>query len=256
MTTPRSAHTAVGRRVYDASWVVCRALCLALWGIRARFAEPMPEEGGLLLLATHQSHLDPVLLGVSAPRRLSSLARSSLFRFRPFGWLIDALDAVPIDRDAPGIAALKAIIARLRGGSAVIIFPEGTRTTTGTPAPLKNGFVTIARKARVPIMPVAIVGAWECWPRTAWLPRPGRTRVEYGSLVHPDEIARLDDEALVATCTRLLGELDRRGRAALHRRPRSPRRVLRAAVRTMPSRQTRLPADDRAGGADGQGGTG
>jgi 1-acyl-sn-glycerol-3-phosphate acyltransferase len=227
-----SPHTPLGRRVYDSMWVLCRAITLACFGIRARFAEPVPPTGGLIVLSTHQSHLDPVLLGVSCTRRLSSLARDSLFRFRPLGWLITALDAVPIDRDAPGVAALKAIIARLRAGAAVIIFPEGTRTATGRPARLKNGFVILARRSAVPILPVAIVGAWECWPRSQLLPRPGRVRVEFGRLITPAEITSLDDEALLATCTARLEELDTRGRAALAGPARSPRRELRHRVRT------------------------
>lgn len=232
MSGAPSPHTPLGRRVYDCLWILCQSICLSLFGIRARFAEPVPPDGGLIVLSTHQSLLDPVLLGVACTRRLSSLARHSLFRLQPLGWLITQLDAVPIDRAAPGVAALKGIIARLKAGAAVVIFPEGTRTTTGRPAPLKNGFVTLARRSGAPILPVAIVGAWECWPRTRWIPRPGRLRLEFGRVISADEIARLDDAAVMATCAARLDELDRRGREALWGRSRSPRVMLRHQVRT------------------------
>jgi 1-acyl-sn-glycerol-3-phosphate acyltransferase len=232
MSGATSPHTPLGKRVYGAMWILCQSICLSLFGIRARFAEDVPPDGGLIVLSTHQSLLDPVLLGVACERRLSSLARHSLFRIQPLGWLITQLDAVPIDRDAPGVAALKAIIARLKAGAAVVIFPEGTRTSTGRPAPLKNGFVILARRSGVPILPVAIVGAWECWPRARWFPRPGRVRLEFGRVIPADEIARLDDATLMATCAAQLDELDRRGRDALRGRSRSPRGVLRHQVRT------------------------
>ena len=150
--------------LYDSLWVLCRTFGIALFGIRYRFAEPLPRTGGLLVLASHQSHLDPLLLGLVCERRLSSLARSSLFRWGPFGAIITALDAISIDREASPVAAMKLMIRKLRGGGALTIFPEGTRTRDGRLGEVKSGFALVAKRAGVPILPVAIVGAWECWP--------------------------------------------------------------------------------------------
>jgi 1-acyl-sn-glycerol-3-phosphate acyltransferase len=194
-------------------WIVSRALGVSVFGVRNRFAEPLPERGGLIMLSSHQSHLDPLLLGLACDRRLSSLARSSLYTFKPFGFIITALDAVPIDRNASAVAAMKTVIKRLEDGAAVIIFPEGTRTATGRLGEIKSGFALIAKKAKVPIVPVAIVGAWECWPKTRLLPRPGRIRLEFGRVIRPEEIATLDDRTLVAECTARLTELDAQARS-------------------------------------------
>ena len=205
-------HTTFGRWLYGVLWIVCRAFGVSVFGVRTRFAEPLPSRGGLIVLSSHQSHLDPLLLGLACDRRLSSLARSSLYTFKPFGFIITALDAVPIDREASAVTAMKTVIKRLEDGAAVIIFPEGTRTATGRLGELKSGFALIAKKAQVPIVPVAIVGAWECWPKTRLLPRPGRVRLEFGRLIQPEEIAALDDRALVAECTQRLTELDAKAR--------------------------------------------
>jgi 1-acyl-sn-glycerol-3-phosphate acyltransferase len=194
-------------------WIVSRALGVSVFGVRTRFAEPLPERGGLIMLSSHQSHLDPLLLGLACDRRLSSLARSSLYTFKPFGFIITALDAVPIDRNASAVTAMKTVIKRLEDGAAVIIFPEGTRTSTGRLGEIKSGFALIAKKAKVPIVPVAIVGAWECWPKTRLLPRPGRIRLEFGRVIRPEEIAALDDRTLVAECTQRLTELDAQARS-------------------------------------------
>ena len=209
----------IGKGIYDLLWVLCRTLGVSLFGFRVRFSQPLPRSGGLLVLSSHQSHLDPLLLGLASPRRLANLARSSLFRFKPFGALITALDAVPINRESSTLAALKTVIRKLQSGAAVVIFPEGTRTATGQLGELKSGFALMAKRAGVPIMPVAIVGAWECWPRTHLLPRTGRIRLEFGDLIPAEEIAKLNDRALVELCTARLQELDARGRAA-----RQPRR--------------------------------
>ena len=102
---------------------------------------------------------------------------ASLFTFGPFARAIAALGAVPIDRNASTVTAMRTVIQRLRNGAAVIVFPEGTRTASGQLGEVKNGFALLAKRASVPIVPVAIVGAYECWPRSRLVPRPGRIRL-------------------------------------------------------------------------------
>lgn len=201
-----------GRLLYDLLWVLCRTLAVSLLGFRLGKAEPLPRTGGLLVLSSHQSHLDPLLLGLATDRRLSSLARSSLFNFGPFGRVITALDAIPINREASTVQAMKAVIGRLRGGAAVIVFPEGTRTADGHLGEIKSGFALLAKRGRVPIAPVAIVGAYECWPRSRLLPRPGRVRLEFGPVITAAEVAELDERQLVARCSDALRAVDRRAR--------------------------------------------
>lgn len=210
-------HSLFGRWLYSALWILCRTLGVSVFGFRCRFAEPLPQTGGLIVLSTHQSHLDPLLLGLACDRRLSSLARSSLYRFKPFGAIITALDAVPINREASTVQAMKTVIERLKNGAAVIIFPEGARTWDGHVAELKGGFGLIAKKAGVPIVPVAIVGAYECWPRTRRLLRPGRIRLEFGRVIPVAEIDSLTDRELLAMCTREIAALDAKARQARFR---------------------------------------
>jgi 1-acyl-sn-glycerol-3-phosphate acyltransferase len=207
-------HSTFGRCLYAVLWVLCRTLGVAMFGFRCRFVEPLPRDGGLVVLSSHQSHLDPLLLGLAAERRLSSLARSSLFAFGPFGAVIAALDAVPINREASTVQAMKTVIDRLRNGAAVVIFPEGSRTSDGRLGGMKAGFTLLARKAAVPIVPVAIVGAYECWPRTRLLPRPGRIRVEFGRVISASEVEALDDRELFDRCVREITALDAKARRA------------------------------------------
>jgi len=211
-TTATAGHSRFGRWLYDLLWVLCRTLAVSVFGFRVRFAEPLPQHGGLLVVSSHQSHLDPLLLGLATDRRLSTLARSSLYHFKPFAAVITALDAVPIDRNASMVKTMKSVIGRLRDGRAVVIFPEGTRTATGRLGEIKSGFALLAKKADVPIVPVAIVGAYECWPRTSLLPRPGRIRLEFGTVIPAAEIARLDEREILERCTAQIRELDANAR--------------------------------------------
>ena len=120
----------VGRCWYAVLWCPCWALAALAFGFRASGREHVPPTGPVLLVSNHQSHLDPVLVGVASPRQLRSLARHSLF-FWPLSWLIRSLGAVPIDRERGGLGGIKATLTLLGAGEAVLIFPEGTRTRDG-----------------------------------------------------------------------------------------------------------------------------
>lgn len=157
-------------------------------------------------MSNHQSNMDPVLVGLAAKRRLNYLARETLFGFAPFRWLIQSLDAIAIDREGLGLSGLKETLRRLKRGELVLMFPEGTRTRDGEFAPLKPGFCALARRANVPLVPVAVAGAFEAWPRSRMLPRPSAVRVQFGPPLWPSDIARLDDEALLAEVERRLKE--------------------------------------------------
>ena len=211
----RGGHSTFGKCLYSVLWVLSRTLGVALFGVRYRFVEPLPPTGGIVVLSSHQSHLDPLLLGLATDRRMSSLARSSLYRFKPFGAVITALDAVPIDRTTSAVTAMKLVIERLVRGAAVIIFPEGTRTGNGQLGEFKHGFGLIAKRAGVPVVPVAIVGAYECWPRTRLFPRPGRVRLEFGEILTAAEVAAMDERQIFDVCTQRLRDLDAKARTAL-----------------------------------------
>ena len=157
----------------------------------------MPPEGPVLVCSNHQSHLDPVLVGLVFGRRLNFVARKSLFKFPPFRWLIQFLDAIPIDRGGMGLEGIKESIRRLRRGEAVLIFPEGTRTSDGEVADLKPGFCALARRTKATLLPVAIDGAYQAWPKNGWLIRLCRIQVGVGEPIRFEDYEQTDDRQLV-----------------------------------------------------------
>lgn len=183
---------------YDTLRVLARLLGVGLFGLRVAGRENWPPVGGGLVCANHQSYFDPPLIGLTCDRRMNYLARDSLFRVPGLAQLIWFLDAIPIDREGGGLAGLKETLRRLKSQELVLIFPEGTRTYDGEVAPLKPGFIAVARRSRVPLVPVAIDGAYQSWPRTAKFPRPTRLAVVIGPPILPDEVAELSDEDLLA----------------------------------------------------------
>lgn len=159
------------------TWTVTKAL-----GCVQHVNVPRAEDlrGGMLFVANHQSFLDPMLVGQAVPRSMSYLARSTLFEVPVFGSIIRGVHAHPVKRGAADAQALKTVIRLLRGGESVLMFPEGTRTHDGSLGAFKSGAAAIAIRCGVPVLPVAIEGAYECWPRTRLLPRPARVAVAYG----------------------------------------------------------------------------
>ncbi len=176
----------------------------------------MPPIGGGLVMSNHQSNLDPVLVGLCCQRRLNYVARQTLLTFAPLRWLLNSLDVIPIDRDGTGLGGLKETLKRLKRGELVLLFPEGTRTKDGEVQAIKPGFCALARRAEVPLVPVALDGAFEAWPRQRRFPRPAVIHVQFGEPILPAQVKLFSDEQLVR-------EVESRIRAC-HARARTTRR--------------------------------
>jgi len=181
---------------YNVLHVVARLTAILFYRIRVFGRENWPSTGGALVCANHQSSYDPVLIGLSCERHLSFLAKRSLFQgiLKP---IIETLNAIPVNRDGTGIDGLKETMRRLKQGEMVLLFPEGTRSQTGELRPIKPGFIAVARKSKVPIVPVVFDGTYQVWPKWQWLPTVGTVHVKIGKPISVEEVAALDDEALV-----------------------------------------------------------
>ncbi len=185
------------RVLYAAVRLAFRCVATVLFRFRVTGQEHWPTSGGALVCANHQSYVDPVLVGVACPRRMNYLARKTLFGLPVLGWWIRQLDAIPIDRDGMGLGGLKETMRRLKRGELVLIFPEGTRTEDGHLQPLKPGFLAVARRSAVPLLPVGIAGAFEAWPRQRRLPGFGKVRLHVGRPLAREEVADCTDEELL-----------------------------------------------------------
>ena len=183
--------------IYDLSRFFSRILIRIFFRGRWSGEENLPCTGGALVCSNHQSAIDPILVGAGVPRRMNYLARESLFRFKPFAWLIRCYNAIPIQREGIGIGGLKETLKRLKRGGMVLIFPEGTRTSDGSILPVKPGFCALVRRGKVPIIPVAMHGAFEAFPRHRMLPRLAKIGIHYGQPISVSEINSMQDDELM-----------------------------------------------------------
>ena len=161
-----------------------------------------PARGSALYVCNHQSYFDPPLMALGLRRPINFMARWSLFRVPLFGQFITSLKAFPVKRGAADMSAIREALRRLRRGEQLVVFPEGTRTYDGRVGAFLPGLAVLARRGTDWVVPTAIEGAYDVWPRSQLLPTPGHVVVAYCRPMGRDEVAGLTNEELIATMRR------------------------------------------------------
>jgi len=178
--------------VYKTARVLTTLTVKPLFRLRVEGSENIPKEGPILIASNHLSVLDPVVLAYGVPRPVAFVAKAELFRLPVLSWIIPRLYAIPLERGAGDLAAVKAAIRALREGLAFGIFPEGTRSRTGKLQPFKTGAAAIAAL----VVPAAVIGTDKAWP-VGKGPRPFTpVRVRYGEPLDFSHV-KLDKKSLL-----------------------------------------------------------
>jgi len=184
-----------------ARWI-CKVFCRLFFQIRVYGTENVPEQDSLVLVSNHQSFLDPIFCGIFLKRHLYFLARDTLFTNQFFGWLISSVNTIPVRRDEANLAAMKKVIAKLKEGNGVCLFPEATRTRDGKITPFKPGFGLLCRRGEAAVVPVVIDGAFECWPRHKKIFSPGsKILICYGKAITAEKVKKMNDRELAENLT-------------------------------------------------------
>ena len=157
--------------------------------VEVRGREHIPERGarGVLILSNHISALDPLLIGITAMPRFSPVwwraaAKEELFRNAFSRWVVRSIGAFPVKRGQRSQPSLDRMVRSLQT-DVLLIFPEGTWSTTGELLPGRSGVGKVIYDARPPrIVPVAVAGTDRILPRTGFVPRLfKKTQIIYGA---------------------------------------------------------------------------
>jgi 1-acyl-sn-glycerol-3-phosphate acyltransferase len=170
----------------------------------------IPRRGPALLIANHQSLLDPIVIGLASPRRLCYLARKTLFRHPVAGALLRSVGGVELDMEGVGKEGIKTILHELQRGQAVVVYPEGTRTDDGRLQPFRPGIQLLIKRTVAPVVPIGIAGAFEAWPYWRPLPRPGTVAVSVGPAVAAKSLAALPREKMLGELFEVVSRLKER----------------------------------------------
>ncbi len=142
------------------AWAVARVLYL----IRVEGLEHMPERGAALIICNHVSFADALILSAAVHRPMRFVMEAAIFRMPLANLVFRGMKAIPVATAAedPAVreAAFTQVLADLRRGELVCIFPEGRLTADGSLGEFRPGLLRILKEAPVPVVPIALSGLW------------------------------------------------------------------------------------------------
>lgn len=164
---------------------VLRGVGRAFFDLRIE-REAEPPNPPFVIAANHYSHFDPPVIGAAVDIPIRFLALEDLFGAnRILDWLVVGFGAIPTPRARYPIAAVRTALNALEAGDVVGVFPEATRASHWGTLPPRPGAAWLAKRAGVPLVPVAVAGTGRAFGLENRL-RPARVRVVIGQAIAPD----------------------------------------------------------------------
>jgi len=168
---------------YGLSKFLCWLVLRLGFGLEVRGQEHVPAQGACIVASNHVSFLDPVVVGVACPRRLTFMARNTLFTHALLGAWLRGVGAIPLRRDESDASAIRRTLQRLREGQPIALFPEGGRQFSGALGRAKRGVGLLAISAGASIVPVYLQGTFQALPPGARRFRRAKIRVAFGPVI-------------------------------------------------------------------------
>ena len=132
-----------------------------------------------IFASNHQSQIDIFAIMAYIPFDLKWMVKKELFKIPIFGFTMKKLGHLRVDRSNPKLAlkSLDKAAQRVKGGTSVLFFPEGTRSLDSTLLPFKKGTFFLATRANVPVVPVTIIGSCNLQPKGEWKFKKGSVTI-------------------------------------------------------------------------------
>ena len=190
-------------RISDAFWYfvsrLINVIALDKFDLKVSGAEKLPKSGPYILSSNHQSYLDPLVLASILPadvfRRTFAVGTSEIFGKGFMRHLARSIKVVVLDPDANLVPAMRSGAFGLRNGLVLILYPEGERSIDGTPRTFKKGAAILSIHLQVPIVPIAIEGFYESWPRNKSFQKFAPLKVVIGDPITPPPESDASEQA-------------------------------------------------------------
>lgn len=152
-----------------------------------------------IFVSNHVNIFDPFVVYSAIPQFFRGFELESHFKIPIYGWMMGRFGNIPVP-DAPSRESLEIMTKRakaaLDSGISLIVFPEGARTRDGHVQPFKKGIFNLAHKFGIPIVPVSIAGAYQCFQTGNWVLYPGKIRVYVHDTIETASVRRSEVDAL------------------------------------------------------------
>jgi long-chain acyl-CoA synthetase len=187
-----------------------QVIALDRFHLHVRGLEKLPRSGAYIISSNHQSYLDPLILASVLPPpvfdKVFALGTSEIFGEGLMRRLARSLRIVVLDPDANLVPAMRAGAFGLRQGRPLILYPEGERSIDGAPRIFKKGAAILSIHTQVPIVPVAIEGFYQAWPRNKLFQQFTQLKMVFGDPIVPPP----DTDASEETYEKLTADLKAR----------------------------------------------
>jgi long-chain acyl-CoA synthetase len=190
-------------RINDTFWYfvsrLIQVVSLDRFDLKVSGLEKLPVKGPYIICSNHQSYLDPLIMVSLLPeeifRNTFAVGTSEIFGTGFMRRLARSLKVVVVDPDANLIPAMRAGAFGLRQGLALILYPEGERSIDGKPRIFKKGAAILSIHLQVPIVPVAIEGFHEAWPRNQAFQGFKPLKIVFGDPIAPPPESEASEES-------------------------------------------------------------
>lgn len=154
------------------------SVCGATWSVTG--LDKVPTDRPYVILSNHRSHVDGPTIAVALPHPFTFIIKRELAEIPIWGRAAKISGFIPVDRGRSEVAraTMAAAVERIRSGTNVMLFPEGTRSETNALLPFKKGGFHLAIDAQVPVLPVALSGSRGILPKKKLAPQGGHVQVD------------------------------------------------------------------------------
>ena len=202
------------------SWLI-----LATTGVNVRTSglDLVPRGTSYVFASNHQSIYDIPILFTHVPFQLRIIAKASLGFFPVLGWHLRYTGHLLVDRARAGVATLRQVARLIRRGHSLIVFPEGTRSTDGQVGRFKGGLFLVAIEARLPVVPVAVIGSRHVMPKGRLMTCPGDVELVVHAPIPTAGLGRHDVRKLADLVRNVIAAtVDARSSGRPHQRSETP----------------------------------
>lgn len=181
-------------------WFFRNILRLAGVGFEVRFSPGFDPAQTSFFVCNHINIFDAFVIYSAIPQFVRGLELESHFKIPAYGWMMRRFGNIPVPKHGSATDyknLLKRTKQALESGVSLIVFAEGTRTTTGRVGPFKDGVFRMAIQFGYPIVPMSIVGSYEFSRKGDWMLYPSKITVHMHDTIDTASLTKDDVNSLM-----------------------------------------------------------